>query len=138
MVDLFCGKSERYLHRNAGLLRRWGSRLRLGLVSNFYGNVETVCNEHGLGVSLKVILDSARFGKKKPAPDIFQAALEQLELPPEQTLFVGDSYERDLMPARRLGMKTAWLRGPFPRLPADPEPVDVCLDTLTDLERMIS
>lgn len=137
MIDTFCSKSERFLRRNAQLLQRVRERFRLGLVSNFYGNVATICEEAGLSPSLDVVIDSARLGKKKPDPEIYLAALHALGLSPEQAVFVGDSYDRDMMPARRLGMKTIWLKGPNPRIPANADPVDACITSLAELESLV-
>ncbi len=137
MAEAFCRKSENYLRRNAPLLHKAAKRFRLGLVSNFYGNVATICAEEGLASSLDVIVDSGRCGQRKPETGIFLAALRGLGLVPEQVVFVGDSYERDMIPARRLGMRTIWLKGPNPRIPVDAEPVDAWIFSLTELERLI-
>jgi putative hydrolase of the HAD superfamily len=64
-------------------------------------------------------------------------ALEKLGMPPQETIFVGDSYERDMMPARELGMKTIWMKGPNPRLPERAGPVDGVISTLPQLEGVI-
>jgi len=138
LVDAFCKKSEKFLRRNARLLNRVRHFYRLGLVSNFYGNVATLCREAGLAESLDVILDSTEVGIGKPDPRIFRMALQKLNLSPEQAIFVGDSYERDMMPARALGMKTVWLRGPHPRIPLNAGPVDAWISSLTELETLIS
>ncbi|HVP80743.1 MAG TPA: HAD family hydrolase [Thermodesulfobacteriota bacterium] len=133
LAEAFCAKSEHFLRRNARMLRRMRDRYRLGLVSNFYGNVETLCNEVGLAEVFDVILDSALVGMSKPDPEIFRAALNRLKLRPERVICVGDSLDRDMMPARELGMKTIWLRGPHPRIPADAGPVDGSILNLTEL-----
>jgi len=138
MVEAFCTKSERFLHRNAHLLRRMKGRYRLGLVSNFYGNVAALCEEAGLAPALDVILDSALVGVSKPDPAIFRAALERLQLPPEEVVCVGDSFERDMIPARELGMKTIWLKGPHPRIPENAGPVDATISSLSELEVLVS
>jgi putative hydrolase of the HAD superfamily len=137
LVKKFCAKSEHFLRRNARLLDRIRSHYRLGLVSNFYGNVAIICEEAGLSRSLDVIVDSARIKSSKPNPKIFLIALATLDLPPEQVVFVGDSYERDMIPARELGMKTLWLKGPNPRIPEHPGPVDDWISSLTSLEALM-
>jgi len=50
-------------------------------------------------------------GLKKPDPKLFGLALERLKLPAESVAFVGDSFERDILPAKALGMQTFWLIG---------------------------
>jgi len=47
-------------------------------------------------------------GTKKPDPAHFLFALEALGIKPGETLVVGDSIRRDMAPARKLGLKTAY------------------------------
>lgn len=138
LVDGFCSRTESFLVRNASLLGRLRRNYRLGVVSNFYGNVAVLCQEAGLAPWLDVIVDSTRVGMSKPDPEIFRMALDELGLEPGHTIFVGDSYERDMMPARRMGMKTIWMKGPNPRIPHDAEPVDCCISNLTHLELLLT
>ncbi len=138
LVESFCRKSEQFLRRNAGLLQSLQRRYRLGLVSNFYGNVAFLCEEAGLAKFLEVIVDSALIGSGKPDPEIFRIALSRLNLPPEEVAFVGDSYERDMMPGRALGMKTIWMKGPHPRVPEGAGPVDAWISSLAELEGLLS
>lgn len=133
LVEEFCAKTEGILRRNAQLLGLLKHMYRLGVVSNFYGNVHTLCQEAGLSQFLDVILDSTRIGVSKPSPEIFRIAIEKLGVMAEETIFVGDSYERDMMPSRQLGMKTVWMKGPNPRLPEGPESVDRVISNLLQL-----
>ena len=138
IAEAFCEKSEYFLRRNGVLLRRLRNRYRLGLVSNFYGNVRTLCEEAGFADILDVIFDSVLMGMSKPDPEIFLAALAKLALPAGKVIFVGDSYERDMIPARTLGMKTLWLRGLNPRIPENAGPVDGSILSLSELEELLS
>lgn len=137
IIKRFCAKSERILKRNAQLLKRFKPSYRLGVISNFYGNVATLCREAALSDSLDVILDSAAVGVSKPDPEIFRIAMAKLDLPASRTVFVGDSYERDIEPARKLGMKTVWIKGPLPRIPENAEPADFEISSLTDLGAIV-
>lgn len=138
LVEGFCSRAESFLHRNASLLARLRERFHLGVVSNFYGNVGVLCEEAGLARWLDVIMDSTQVGVGKPDPGIFRMALDELGLEAGETIFVGDSYERDMMPARRMGMKTIWLKGPKPRIPREAEPVDGCISNLTELDLLLT
>jgi putative hydrolase of the HAD superfamily len=94
---------------NRPLLEALGERYRLGVVSNFYGNLEAVCQGAGLASLFAVLVDSHRVGAEKPDPAIFQFALETLRATPETTVFVGDSLRRDREGARRTGMRFIWI-----------------------------
>ena len=43
----------------------------------------------------------------KPAPEMYQAALERLDLLPQQVMVVGDRLETDIAGAQPLGLRTA-------------------------------
>jgi putative hydrolase of the HAD superfamily len=137
IVDRFCTKTEQTLQRNARFLERLKPAYRLGIISNFYGNVATLCRESGLADSLEVILDSTAIGVSKPDPEIFLIALRKLNLVPAQTVFVGDSYERDITPAQQLGVRTIWLIGPNPRIPENARQPDYEISSLTELESIV-
>lgn len=81
------------------------------LVSNFYGNVESVLSDFGLRHFFDSIIESAVVGVRKPDPKIFALGVEALGLEPEQVLVVGDSYKKDIVPAESLGCKVLWLKG---------------------------
>jgi HAD superfamily hydrolase (TIGR01549 family) len=95
--------------RNRPVLETLGQRYRLGVVSNFYGNLEAVCESSGLGSLFGVMADSQRVGAEKPEPAIFQAALSALQAVPETTVMVGDSLRRDYEGARRSGIGFIWI-----------------------------
>jgi HAD superfamily hydrolase (TIGR01509 family) len=95
--------------RNRPVLEALSERYRLGVVSNFYGNLEAVCESSGLGRLFGVMADSQRVGAEKPEPAIFQAALAELQAKPETTIMVGDSLRRDYEGARRCGMGFIWI-----------------------------
>jgi putative hydrolase of the HAD superfamily len=97
------------LRDNAPFLRRLSERYRLGVVSNFYGNLGTVCSDGGIRSYFTTLVDSARVGCRKPDPAIFHHALDALGVTPETALFVGDSLGRDMAGARAIGLPHIWL-----------------------------
>lgn len=58
--------------------------------------------------SFELLVSADMTGTKKPDPAHFLFALDALGLKPEEGLVVGDSIKRDIAPARRLGLKTAY------------------------------
>lgn len=50
-----------------------------------------------------VVIISEEVGIKKPAPEVFGLAFEKLDMKPEDTVFVGDSLEDDMIPSGKLG-----------------------------------
>jgi HAD superfamily hydrolase (TIGR01549 family) len=133
----FIEEAEERLRSNALVLRELSQRYRLGIVSNFYGNLAAICTEVGLTPSFRVIVDSACVGWLKPDPQIFQFALGELKTVPTQTVFVGDSLHRDMAGARIVGMAHIWLT---PRTGGHLEPCcpnDPVIHTLGDLRGLL-
>lgn len=87
------------------------SRYPMVLVSNFYGNVETVLADFDLRRYFKQIIESAVVGVRKPDPRIFMLGVEALGLQPGEVLVVGDSYKKDIVPAESIGCHVLWLKG---------------------------
>ncbi len=85
------------------------SRFKLGVVSNFYGNLDRVLEEAKLDRFFTAVADSSRVGIFKPDVGIFEAALKKIQCPPGSVAMIGDSLGKDCAPARKLGMRTVWL-----------------------------
>lgn len=83
----------------------------LVLVSNFYGNVDEVLRDFGIRRYFSGIIESAVVGVRKPDPRIFMLGVVALGLEPGEVLVVGDSLKKDILPARSIGCRTAWLKG---------------------------
>jgi putative hydrolase of the HAD superfamily len=97
------------VNRNRPILERLGRRYRLGVVSNFTGNLEPCLTELDLRRCFAVVVDSAVVGVAKPEARIFADALAQLGTPAARAWMVGDNFETDIRPAAELGMRTCWL-----------------------------
>ena len=133
----FLADSRVCFETNAPLLERLGRRYRLGIVSNFYGNLSTVCDNAQVRRYFGVIVDSARVGLLKPDPRIFRAAAETLGVEPGRTVMIGDSLARDMAGARAAGMAHIWL-APDPARQGRPCcPGDRVIGSLRDLEELL-
>jgi putative hydrolase of the HAD superfamily len=110
----------------------------LGVVSNGCGNVDVLCGELGFAAHLSAIVDSRRVGLSKPDPALLLHAAAQLGVDGQNVMMVGDSFDRDIRPAKRAGMCTAWLEGPARRECPDPSLVDVRLQRLAELPALIN
>ena len=134
LIAGFSGPVREAVAVNVHLLAELAERgFELAVVSNGCGNVEKLCADFGYTPFLSAIVDSRCVGLYKPDPAIFAYALEKLGREPGEAVMVGDSFERDIVPAKQLGMKTAWLEGPDNRDCPDPALVDFRLRALGDL-----
>jgi putative hydrolase of the HAD superfamily len=135
IAERFLAGSLAKLAENASLLEQLSRGFRLGIVSNFYGNLEGVCASTGIARHLGVAIDSTAVGFEKPDPRIFQAALSALGATPDRAIFVGDSLPRDMEGARRLGMQHVYLK---PDAKAACCPGDAVIASLAELPGAIS
>ena len=85
--------------------------LPMVLVSNFYGNMPVVLREFGFDGLFLAVVESSVVGIRKPDSRIFRLGVEALGLKPEEVTVVGDSLEKDIIPAREVGCQTVWLSG---------------------------
>ncbi len=102
----FVGQTSAGLKRSRQILEELKPRFKLGVVSNFYGNLEIVLGEAGMGTLIDVAMDSTRVGISKPDPRIFELALARLQVTADEAAMIGDSLLKDCVPAHRLGMRT--------------------------------
>jgi HAD superfamily hydrolase (TIGR01549 family) len=116
ITQSFVAESRSGLATSRKLLTTLSERFRMGIVSNFYGNLENILAEFDLASLFGVVADSSQLGIFKPEPGIFNHALKTLGAVPAETAMVGDSLDKDCTPARNLGLTTIWLR--HPPLPA--------------------
>lgn len=111
MVDWFLAPLRRAARENVALLSELRARgFTLGVISNACGNARTLCDDLGYSPYLSTIVDSRIVGVAKPDARIYQLALDRLDVEASNAMMVGDSYERDVVPAHGLGMRTAWLK----------------------------
>lgn len=137
LAATFVTRSEAALAASRTVLARLAQHYRLGVVSNFYGNVARILGDAGIASLLTVVADSNRVGWMKPDRRIFDHALAALGTAPANTLHVGDSYDRDVRAASALGLHTAWLV-PAGRPRSGPEPLaDAVISSLDELVQLL-
>lgn len=101
------------------IIARLSEKYPLVLVSNFYGNIETILEDFNLQYFRRIV-ESAVVGVRKPDPKIFQLGVDALrevmdktekELPASDIVVVGDSFSKDIAPATQIGCQTVWIKG---------------------------
>ena len=127
------------------LLLSLSKNYKLGVVSNFYGNLEASLTSLGIAQFFSVITDSTSTGVSKPHLAIFQAAISKLseEMVPkkitaENILVVGDSYKRDIEPAKKLGCKTIWLDVSSWERPEKTDSADFIVKDIIEIKEIIN
>ena len=84
---------------------------------------------------------SAIVGIEKPDIKIFELAIKELAVDPTKAIHIGNRIDTDVMPAKKLGMKTVWVR----RGEANPDPsaddlkqADITVNDLSNLPTLIA
>lgn len=92
------------------VLEQLRKQYKLVLVSNFYGNIETILKDFNLEY-FEDVIESAVVGVRKPDPEIYRMGVRATGFPAEEVAVVGDSYGKDIVPAKLVGCKAIWMKG---------------------------
>ena len=89
------------------------SRYRIGIIANQSLGTEERLKQHGVLQYIDLVIASAEEGVSKPDEKIFQIAFERSKCRPCDAVMIGDRIDNDIIPAKRLGMHTIWIRQGF-------------------------
>jgi putative hydrolase of the HAD superfamily len=124
--------------RTRNMLEDFSDRgIGCGIVTNGGTPMQTAkIEESGLVALVDSYTISGSLGVSKPDPRIFQHALESIEAVAGRTLFVGDNAEHDIVGAKKVGIKGAWmsLDRSWPVAGYEPEYV---IDNVWDVRRLV-
>ena len=111
------------------------------MISNFtntnyiYKSLENL----GLSNSFDCVIVSEDVGWRKPHPAIFKKFLDTLNVKAEETLFVGDDLECDIVGAKQIGMKAAKIvSDDYQEPPEDTVKPDFIIHSLSDLKTLVT
>lgn len=111
-------------------------KYKIGIIANQSAGTSDRMKKYAISQYLDLIIASAEEGVEKPDSRIFELALERAACQPENAVMIGDRIDNDIIPAKKIGMKTIWIRQGFGGM-AEPlteeETSDFCVDNLLDL-----
>jgi 2-haloacid dehalogenase len=93
---------------SAVALRRLRERFRLGVITNCDDDLFAASNER-LGATFDWVITAQQLASYKPNPRNFEVAFERIGVPRNRILHVAQSLFHDHVPAKRLGLSTAWI-----------------------------
>jgi 2-haloacid dehalogenase len=93
---------------SADALARLHERFRLAVITNCDDDLFAASNTR-LGVAFDHVITAQQVGAYKPSLRNFELAFERIGVPRERILHVAQSLFHDHVPAKRLGMTTAWI-----------------------------
>lgn len=84
--------------------------VKVGIVSNGLFDIQVekvkICQIEDI---IDYMVFSEDVGARKPEKTIFETAMRKSNVKPEEAVFIGDSWESDIIGASNCGMKTIWL-----------------------------
>jgi len=109
VVYPFYHSSFEKINKNKKIFEKMGRKYALGIVSNNFGNCEGWCKEFGIKEYFKIIIDSSIVGFDKPNKEIFLHACEKLKVRPEESVYIGDKFDIDMITPKNLLMTPIWI-----------------------------
>ncbi|MGE6547712.1 HAD family hydrolase [Bacillus mycoides] len=109
--------------------------IKIGIITNGFTDFQ-MNNLRALNIHTytSTILVSEAEGIKKPHPEIFERALQKLNVKAEECLYVGDHPENDVLGSEQVGILGVWKRDLFWGDFEHPRVVDDLLEVLSFLE----
>ena len=77
----------------------------LGLISNIDSDIKPLFDKLGLTPLLQVVVTSRDSGYHKPQPEIFKEAARQAGVKVDESMYIGDQYQIDVLGAKGAGMQ---------------------------------
>ena len=96
--------------------------LRTGLITVCSEDVPRIWPETAFHGLFDAEVFSSSVGLRKPDPRIYALALDELEVPASEAMFVGDGANDELAGAERVGMTSVMLEVPPEKLPGEEQP----------------
>lgn len=93
-----------------GLLKKLADEYTLGLAANAPASITTLLEELGVLHWFTHTDVSGSIGIKKPDQRFFETILANAGTKASESIMIGDRLDNDIIPAKRIGMKTIWIR----------------------------
>jgi len=112
------------------------ARYPVGLLTNGPSDIQRLkLDQAGLTGAFGAVVISGEVGVGKPSPDVFHLVLDQLGADPDDSVMVGDSWERDVIGALGAGMRAVWISDG--RSPPDTDPRVRVIHSVRDLDGLL-
>ena len=88
-------------------------RYKIGVIANQSLGTAERLKKFGILKYIELVVASAEEGVAKPDRRIFEIALSRAGCEPKQAIMIGDRIDNDILPAKKLGMYTMWVKQGF-------------------------
>ena len=117
-------------------LKKLSSEYNIGVIANQSLGTADRLEQFGILKYIDLVVASAEEGVAKPNKEIFEIALNRAGCRPEHAIMIGDRIDNDIVPAKKLGMKTIWIKqgfGKYWNITCEEEKADYTASNLTEL-----
>lgn len=104
------GEYEKPYDETAKILSRLFKKYKLGIIANQVAGTAERFENWGLAGYFDAIVSSAEVRYAKPDAEIFNIALSRANADADRCIMIGDRIDNDIVPAKKLGMRTIWVR----------------------------
>lgn len=128
---------DEFLYDNAiQCFETLSKKYKIGIIANQSLGTEERLAHQGILKFINLIVASAEEGVAKPDRRIFEIALERSNCKPVNAIMIGDRIDNDIIPAKRMGMNTIWIKqgfGQYWDIKEEIEKADFVINNLTEL-----
>ena len=87
-------------------LEQLSKQYKIGIIANQVPGTAARLEKHGVLKFIDIVIASAEEGLEKPDRRFFELALSRANCKPENAVMIGDRVDNDIIPAKKMGMKT--------------------------------
>ncbi len=107
-------KEDEFLYEDAiQCFETLSKKYKIGIIANQSLGTEERLRNQGILKYINLVVASAEEGVAKPDRRIFEIALERSNCEPVNSIMIGDRIDNDIVPAKRMGMNTIWIKRGF-------------------------
>ena len=128
---------ERLYPCTTTLLGTLSQKYCLGIIANQEAGTTGRLEKWGIKQYFDVIIASTEAGCSKPDLKIFEIALNQAGCRPDNAVMIGDRLDNDIIPAKKLGMKTIWVKQGFTSYQSDSDIPDYTINSIDDIRSIL-
>lgn len=118
------------------VLKYLSEKYRLGIIANQVDGLAERLREFGISQYFTTVISSWDCQVMKPDRRIFEMAIKAADCEPSEVVMVGDRLDNDIYPAKKIGMKTVWVKqgfGGMQKVLGEEYVPDAEIDALTEL-----
>ena len=130
---------ERLYPETVEVLKFLKAKYKIGVIANQSLGTADRLRQWDILQFIDLVIASAEEGVSKPDPRIFEIALERAGCKAENAVMIGDRIDNDVVPTKKMGMKTVWIRqggGGLWQLQGPEQQSDFTVDNLGELVKI--